>query len=417
MDVNKIIRGDCLEELKKMGGNSIDAVVTDPPAGISFMGKEWDENKGGRDNWIKWMTEVMAECLRVLKPGAHALVWALPRTSHWTTTAIENAGFEVRDVVHHIFNTGFPKSLNVGKAVDKRMGNKREVVGEYKTHDIRNAGLMDKKGELKITKTQGTSPYEGFGTALKPACEHWILARKPLAEKTVAGQVLKTGTGGLDIDGTRIPTKEIIESGRGNRKSEENWGMKPKGMPNNTLGRFPADVIVQDDALNDGMIEKDTGHFPNVIKSATQFRSNQIQKENFFEGSGSKSRYFDIDLWAEKNGILQIPKAAKSEKNRGLEDMPNKKYDGRFNNGGEWKEMEVLIGKNNHPTVKSITLMSWLIKLISKEDDIVLDPFAGSGTTLVAAKMLNRKFIGIEKEKDYCQIGEARLNVVPKTLV
>lgn len=116
----QLILGDCLEELKKLPENSVDSIVTDPPAGIGFMGKDWDHDKGGRDNWVSWMQEVAAECLRVLKPGGHALVWAIPRTSHWTATAWENAGFEVRDRIAHVFGSGFPKSLNIGKAVDKR---------------------------------------------------------------------------------------------------------------------------------------------------------------------------------------------------------------------------------------------------------------------------------------------------------
>src|SRR5216684_1134608 len=121
----KLVQGDCLQVLKTLDSDSIDALVTDPPAGISFMGKAWDSNKGGREQWISWLSEVMGEVIRVLKPGAHGLVWALPRTSHWTATALENAGFEIRDVVTHLFGTGFPKSLDVAKAIDKAAGAER----------------------------------------------------------------------------------------------------------------------------------------------------------------------------------------------------------------------------------------------------------------------------------------------------
>ena len=121
----KLINGDCLEKLKELADNSVDAIVTDPPAGISFMNKEWDSNKGGRDEWMQWLTEVMTEAKRVLKHGGHALVWAIPRTSHWTAMAIENAGFEVRDCVYHIQSQGFPKSLNVSQAIDKKFGAER----------------------------------------------------------------------------------------------------------------------------------------------------------------------------------------------------------------------------------------------------------------------------------------------------
>ncbi|MGL4898614.1 MAG: DNA methyltransferase, partial [Shewanella sp.] len=124
-----IKHGDCLGELRLLGADSVDALVTDPPAGISFMGKEWDSHKGGRDQWIAWLTEVMRECMRVLKPGAHGLVWAIPRTSHWTATALENAGFEVRDVITHHFGSGFPKSLDISKAIDKAAGAERKNLG------------------------------------------------------------------------------------------------------------------------------------------------------------------------------------------------------------------------------------------------------------------------------------------------
>ena len=136
--MHTLLQGDCIEVMRTMPDNSVDSLVTDPPAGISFMGKEWDDNKGGRDKWIAWLTEVMKEAYRVMKPGAHGLVWALPRTSHWTGMALENAGFEVRDRVAHIFGNGFPKSQNVGKAIDKSNNAEREVIGIYKTPDGRD---------------------------------------------------------------------------------------------------------------------------------------------------------------------------------------------------------------------------------------------------------------------------------------
>ena len=133
----QLYEGDCLAELKRLPDNSIDSVVTDPPAGIGFMGKHWDKDKGGRDKWIDWLAEVMAECKRVVKPGAHIFVWALPRTSHWTATAVENAGFEVRDIVTHLFGSGFPKSHNISKAIDRAAGAEREVV-DQRQHDMQD---------------------------------------------------------------------------------------------------------------------------------------------------------------------------------------------------------------------------------------------------------------------------------------
>jgi site-specific DNA-methyltransferase (adenine-specific) len=194
--------GDCLEVLRGLEPGSIDAVVTDPPAGIGFMGQDWDHDKGGRAAWIAWMTDVARECLRVLKPGGHALVWALPRTSHWTATAWEDAGFEVRDRVAHVFGSGFPKSLDVSKAIDAAAGAEREVVGVSDHIHSRGANTAYPKcpGETAAAAEQTaergnciTAPatpaarqWAGWGTALKPAVEDWWLLREPLAGTVAA---------------------------------------------------------------------------------------------------------------------------------------------------------------------------------------------------------------------------------------
>jgi len=198
MEINKLYLGDCLVVMKDFPDNSIDAIVTDPPAGIGFMGKVWDEDKGGKAQWIDWLSSVMVEGLRVLKPGGHALVWALPRTSHWTGTALENAGFEVRDCVYHLFGSGFPKSLDISKAIDKQAGVEREKGKPYIAPDG-NTRNNNKQGDeyntemitgfgLDRTKTEPATPeakqWEGWGTALAPAVECWWLCRKPLEKKT-----------------------------------------------------------------------------------------------------------------------------------------------------------------------------------------------------------------------------------------
>ena len=217
-----LINGDSLEILKKLPNNSFDSMVTDPPAGIAFMGKKWDKDKGGRKLWIAWLESIMTEAFRTLKPGAHILVWAIPRTSHWTATAIENAEFEIRDVVTHIFGSGFPKSQNISKAIDKQAGAKREVVGQKIRGDVQKAKISgvtmgaahanrnnkDIFGygveNITIPSTDDAKQWDGWGTALKPASEHWILARKPLSEKTIAANVLEHSTGGINIDASRI---------------------------------------------------------------------------------------------------------------------------------------------------------------------------------------------------------------------
>lgn len=188
--------GDCLAVLKTLKANSLDSLVTDPPAGIGFMGKDWDHHKGGRDEWVSWLTDVMKQCLRVLKPGAHGLVWAIPRTSHWTMTALEDAGFEIRDVVTHLFGTGFPKSLDVSKAIDRAAGAKRKVVGERLSPDgvpysARQSNgwvesgfverrTSDSKAFVTAPATAAAKQWQGYGTALKPAAEFWVLVRKPI---------------------------------------------------------------------------------------------------------------------------------------------------------------------------------------------------------------------------------------------
>lgn len=194
----RLFCGKCEDVLKELADDSIEAMVTDPPGAIGFMGKKWDSDRGGRDNWITYMAGIFKECLRVLKPGAHGLVWALPRTSHWTATALENAGFEIRNIVHHIFGSGFPKSLNIGKAVDKLQENEREVVGSklglpgYSLTNAENQGntlgwsKSKRDGEKECEITKGNSVWEGWGTDLKPAVETWILVQKPLSSVRLA---------------------------------------------------------------------------------------------------------------------------------------------------------------------------------------------------------------------------------------
>lgn len=217
MSSHTLHHGDCLAVLRSMEADSVDAIVTDPPAGIAFMGKEWDKDKGGRDAWVKWMTEVARECLRVIKPGGHALVWAIPRTSHWTGWAWEDAGWEPRDKIVHLFGSGFPKSLSVSKALDKAVGAEREVLGSYKatgTARTMTGGNYGGGGTNVVERdriyqtapaTDAAKQWDGWGTALKPAAEDWWLFRKPLIG-TVAENVIAHGTGAINVDACRVGT-------------------------------------------------------------------------------------------------------------------------------------------------------------------------------------------------------------------
>lgn len=191
--------GNCLEVMRTFPDNSIDTVITDPPAGIAFMGKEWDSDKGGSAQWIAWLTEIMAECLRVTKPGGMALVWSIPRTSHWTGMAVEQAGWIPRDVITHLFGTGFPKSHNISAAIDRATG-ATGTFGDYKTPDhaakrkkgserlhegwqrpwMEDDEHRDRNNRQYIAATDAARQWDGWGTALKPAAEFWWLAMKPL---------------------------------------------------------------------------------------------------------------------------------------------------------------------------------------------------------------------------------------------
>jgi hypothetical protein len=195
---------DASRGLPSLADASVDSLVTDPPAGIGFMGHRWDSSRGGGDVWVRWLAGVMRECGRVLKPGAHAVVWALPRTSHWTATALDDAGFEVRDVVHHIFGTGFPKSLNVPRAIDAQLGKgmNRPLGRGGRAGSKRRPGGYGLGAEYSATPavTPAAKRWDGWGTALKPAAEHWILARRPLVG-TVADNAVAHGTGASIIGG------------------------------------------------------------------------------------------------------------------------------------------------------------------------------------------------------------------------
>ena len=377
---------DCLATLKKLEPASVDALVCDPPAGISFMGKDWDDDKGGAKQWINWMAEVMTECLRVLKPGAHGLVWAIPRTSHWTATALEESGFEIRDVVTHLFGSGFPKSLNISKAIDKAAGVEREIIGVDSNGckpNYKCSSADSKNIDITAPATPEAKQWDGWGTALKPASEHWILVRKPLEEKTVAANVLKYGTGGINIDGCRVGTGDDRASGGIRKAIHENnpdtfqTGMDQKERP--TGGRFPANLVLDETAAE--MLDAQSG----VSKSTKPNKSDNrlVEKagdslqlgragvhttDNSYSDNGGASRFF------------YVAKASKSDR-------------------GE---------VNTHPTVKPIKLMQYFVTMVTPPGGVVLDCFNGSGTTGLAALVDGFKYIGCEKQTEYADISLAR---------
>lgn len=392
----KLIAGDCLTQVKLLEIDSVDSLVTDPPAGISFMGKEWDSDKGGRDGWIKWMSEVMRECLRVLKPGAHGLIWALPRTSHWTATALEDAGFEIRDVICHLFGQGFPKSLDISKAIDKAAGAERAVLRDGFTSSEEQGGTYAKGLNAGFRPRQLTSPtspqaklWQGWGTSLKPAVEHWILVRKPCSEKTVAANVIKWGTGGLNIDGSRIGTGENTARPQGRDIKGGNFVGSPKASNLVTggghEGRFPANLVLSHSPhCEPEQCDIECAVLGLDAQSGIS-QSNSRKSKGEFAGYGSdkltaRPGYQLQDTGGGASRFFYCAKISTSERGEG----------------------------NTHPTVKPQKLMRYLIKMITPTGGLVLDPFMGSGSTGMAALAEGFRFIGIEKEPEYLSIAQKR---------
>lgn len=378
--------GDCLEVLKDIADNSIDSIVTDPPYGILFMAKRWDYDVPS--------VEVWRECMRVLKPGGHMLVACGTRTQHRMVVNIEDAGFEIRDVVTWLYGQGFPKSLNIGKAIDKEAGATRKVVGSKlgtPGYSLANNGRTNKvygdlhnpAAECAITTpaTDAAKQWDGWGTALKPACEFWTLARKPLSESTVAKNVLKWGTGGINVDGCRVGS-EIVPQKRHTGVSNS-IQYKEDGIAHTNAyvnlpweykaGRFPSNLILDEHAA--AMLDEQSGFSVSTQgkkAGGKTFHGVEYEgKEHLSRNdSGGASRFF------------YCAKASRSDRGQG----------------------------NAHPTVKPTSLMTYLCRLITPPGGTVLDPFAGSGSTGVAAIREGFAFLGIEKEAEYAEIAKARIN-------
>ena len=385
---NNVICGDSLNILTTFEDNSFDAIITDPPYELGFMSKKWDKS-GISFNVVFWK-----ECLRVLKPGAHMLVFGGTRTYHRIVCAIEDAGFEVRDMLEWVYGSGFPKNFNISKSLDKRNGVTRQVIGirtdgrgaspqKINNHSKGDTGIGHADGSKRVyEETVATSPeaklWDGFGTALKPSHEPICLVRKPL-EDGVVDTILKYGTGALNIDECRVPLNgEKNPTGSAKRVYASNQYTDEKIYGTNTTtsdkGRFPANLI------HDGS-EEVLEVFP-VTKSG----DNCIrQKEGTFLEHGGLGKAGDIQVTYGDRGsaarFFYCAKASKKERGEG----------------------------NTHPTVKPLALMDYLIKLIVKPGQKVLDPFCGSGTTLIAAKNYGCNYIGIDQEEKYCSISEERL--------
>ena len=425
----QLILGNCLEKLKELKDNSVDSVVTDPPYGISFMGKKWDYDVPSVDIW--------KECLRVLKPGGHLLSFAGTRTQHRMAVNIEDAGFEIRDMIAWVYGSGFPKSLNIGKVMDKYL--KTGNASWNGTGDSSNGAL----GYSKLQHNQGYRPadysnkhqnkeeitedlakkWEGWGTALKPALEPITVARKPLEKGlNVASNCLKWGVGGINIDGCRVGfdmnNKEDVhavdqwarQSKSGVKVFNQEGSAKLQEFNQKApTGRFPANLI------HDGS-EEVVGLFPQTKSGGGNKNSVNNQENSFlgtgFGGTGTKTDW-KIDSGSASR-FFYCAKASKRERNMGCEDMEKVRHSDRIKEdgvGGDNPRNRSNTKKQNfHPTVKPLALMEYLVKLVSREGQVVLDPFMGSGTTGMACKRLGREFIGIEIDEEYFKIAQARID-------
>jgi site-specific DNA-methyltransferase (adenine-specific) len=371
----RLLLGDCRDSMRAMDAESIDAIVSDPPYGLSFMGKGWDHGVPGQDFWI--------EALRVAKPGAHLLAFGGTRTFHRLVVAIEDAGWEIRDCLMWVYGSGFPKSLDVSKAIDKAAGAEREVVGVRKYA----GGHVQRSSDDKLAPPIGTfvrsqddrletapatdsaKAWQGWGTALKPAYEPIIMARKPFTS-TVAANVLKHGTGAINVDGCRVPG---VLNGNPNRFSKTNGGSFAAFTNAPVVraeGRWPANV------LHDGSDEV-TGLMPDA------------------------ARFF------------YCAKASKADRDEGCDGLDVRKQDETRNEGDPGGDNPRNRGagerSNHHPTVKPTDLMRYLCRLVTPPGGTVLDPFMGSGSTGKAATLEGFSFVGCELQPEYMAIAEARI--------
>jgi len=346
----KLHLGDCLDVLATLPDNSVDSIVTDPPYGLSFMGKKWDYDVPSVAIW--------EQCLRVLKPGGHLLAFAGTRTQHRMACRIEDAGFEIRDMIAWVYGSGFPKSLDVSKAIDKAAGAEREVLGVdeewvkrtgYRvggstyTTDTFGSASGPNAGKITAPATPEAQQWSGWGTALKPALEPITMARKPFSS-TVAANVIQYGTGAINVDGCRVGTESRWNPSAGHKDLENKRTVTPISSHKEfdgrqCVGRWPANII--HDGSNEAALS---------LKSGARF---------FYTAKAGK-----VDRESE----------------------------------------------NNHPTVKPTMLMAYLCRLVTQPGGVVLDPFMGSGSTGKAATINGFRFIGIERDPEYHKIAHARIS-------
>jgi site-specific DNA-methyltransferase (adenine-specific) len=383
-----LYNGDCLNVLRTLDDNSIDSIVTDPPYGLAFMGKRWDYDVPS--------VEVWAECLRVLKPGGHLLAFAGTRTQHRMCVRIEDAGFDIRDMIAWVYGSGFPKSHNVSCAIDKAHGHPNRgraipTASTYQASDIEQKNkLTSNPVEAYDAKTDAARQWQGWGTALKPALEPITVARKPL-DGTVAHNVTTWGTGAINVDGCRVEFASHEDM-----KTMENarWTVRTgvtdeyKGTGGMMTSNVDGQVLLGSDHINK------KGRWP----------ANLIH-----DGSDEVLGLFPSD----EGRFFYCAKASKRDRDEGLT-LPPRQYshDGRSKPIENAYQRNESTARNNHPTVKPTDLMRYLCRLVTPPGGIVLDPFMGSGSTGKAAALEGFRFVGIERDPAYMEIARQRIAAV-----
>lgn len=493
----RILSGDCRELMAAMPEASVDAIVTDPPYGLEFMGKAWDSLGGGRTSapgigersteWVNsrgwndrrcatcghlphggspcqcadpkivhdlsrwrmmqdWHETWAHEALRVLKPGGHLLAFGGTRTYHRLVVALEDAGFKIRDTLAWMYGTGFPKSLDMSKAIDKgargfpqgtnRADPDNPNAGKYKTQRTEGKRSETDKGQhfgagpgqfmaeagvddVRELTDPDAIRWQGWGTALKPAFEPVVVARKPLIG-TVAANVLAHGTGALNIDACRIAIEDDDyarnASGdrghEGTRDPEERGAtdLRPGGGSASTIGRWPANVMLDPEAA--ALLDEQTG----VLRSGEPGTMRLGENTSAAYGAESREPGTPMTGYGDAGGasrFFYVAKASRAERNAGLDGFAEKPLlwsSGEQNPGSFQAEGTNRAARNHHPTVKPVKLMRWLVRLVTPPGGHVLDPFAGSGTTGIAAVLEGFEFTGLERDPDYVAIAEARIS-------
>lgn len=417
--------GDCIEVMRALSDNSVDSIVTDPPYGLEFMGKGWDGADGfrrslnaadtGRDNAFgrtsrtspeyragalfgEWCEAWALEALRVLKPGGHMLAFGGTRTWHRLAVAVEDAGFEIRDSIAWLYGSGFPKSMDVSKAIDKAAGAEREVIGKSKRHGggIVGAGssyeVNPEVPDITAPATDAAREWEGWGTALKPAFEPIVVGRKPLSG-TVAANVIEHGTGALNIDGARVGDGKDSRPREGESTSQKRYttdgGMNLAALPGvrggSPDGRWPTNVLLDESQAE--VLDAQSGTLTSGRMAAGTARAERDPIVYGKIGGPATTR----DTPGDSGGASRFFPTFRYEAKAPTSERPS-------------------VDGVQHPTVKPLELMRWLVRLVTPTGGLVLEPFAGSGTTIEAALLEGFRCIGIEREESYLPLIEKRIN-------